>query len=106
MKLLIPLLFLFSFMAFAQQARVLIVDPDIDASELKDYQVDRPKLHNSLPDREEREEFLAGVEEVKDYDELQKDIFFMDIKSKSLKDLQKKYPDISPVVLKKLKGKK
>ena len=106
MKFLIPLLFLFSFAAFAQQARVLIVDPDIDANELKGVKIDRPQLHNSLPDREDREELLAGVEEVKDYDELQKDILFMDLKSKSLKDLQKKYPDISPAVLKKLKGKK
>ncbi len=110
MKFLIPLLvlflFIFSFKASSQQVRALILDPDIDTKKLKQYKIERPELYNSLPDRAEREKLLAGITVVKEYDELQKDILFMDLKSKSLKELQKKYPKISKLELQQLKGKK
>ncbi len=106
MKFLIPLLFTFSFMAYAQQAKVLIVDPDIDASELKGHKIERPQQAYSLPDREEREDLFAGFDAVKNYDELQKDILFMDLKSKSIKELRKKYPELQVSDLKKMKEKR
>lgn len=106
MKFLIPLLLTFSFVAFAQQAKVLIVDPDIDASELKGHKIERPAQAYSLPDREEREDLFAGFDAVKNYDELQKDILFMDLKSKTIKQLQKKYPELMVSDLKKMKEKR
>ncbi len=103
MKFLFLLLLSFSSLAFAQRAKVLIVDPDIDTTELKDYKIERPELGYSLPDREEREDLFVGFDAVKNYDELQRDILFMDLKSKTLKELKKKYPELLLSDLKKMK---
>jgi len=58
-----------------------------------------------LPSKEERDSLLKGITEVKDWDELDKDIFVMNLKNKSLLNLSKTYPSISTKTLKKLKDK-
>lgn len=110
MKKLIPLLFLVSFTTLAQNqgVQVQIVDQDIDSSSLeKSYAVKRsPKKNNVLPDRELRDEVLKDIKASQKWDELQKDIFFMDLQRKSLPDLVKKYPQIKEAELKFLKDKR
>lgn len=92
----LSLLVAFTLSAYAQKAKVLIVDPDIDAEELKkDYKVQKPAQHYGLPDKAIRDEVLGGIDSVAKWDELKKDIFFMDLKSKSLKELKVKYPEVS-----------
>lgn len=92
----------------AQRANVTILDPDIDSKELKQhFNVNRGSTHvSSLPDRDLRDEVLSGVETVQNWDELKKDIFFMDLKSKSLGDLQKKYPELTLAEIKSLKDRR
>lgn len=108
MKLfLLPLLLLFAFAAFAQKAKVLIVDPDIETVELeKDFEIQRPAHHYALPDKKVRDKVFEGVESLKKYDELKKDILFMDLQSKSLKEIQDKYPEIPASDLKTMMGRK
>lgn len=108
MKLfLLPLLLLFTFGAFAQKAKVLIVDPDIETVELeKDFEIQRPAHRYALPDKKVRDEVFEGLESVKRYDELKKDILFMDVQSKSIQELKEKYPDIPASDLKIIMGRK
>lgn len=107
MKLFIgPLLILMS-SAYAQKAKVLIVDPDIETKELeKNFEVQRPSHPYSLPSKQKRDEVFEGIESLKNYDELKKDILFMDLKSKSIKEIKAKYPDLSPQDLKIIMGRK
>lgn len=97
MKLLIlSLLLMILIPAYAQRAKVLIVDPDVETKDLEqDYEVQRPRQPYALPNKEIRDEVFAGIESVKKYDELKKDILYMDLQSKTLPELKKKYPDIS-----------
>ena len=93
---------------FAQKAHITILDPDIDSKEIKrNFNVHRGSTHkSSLPDRDLREEVLSGVELIEAWDELKKDIFFMDLKSKSIADLQKKYPELTIAEIKLLKDRR
>ena len=97
-----------SSLTYAQKAKVLIVDPDIDATELeKDFEVQRPaKPHNVLPDKDLRDEVLSVVKTVQGWDELKKDILFMDLKSKDLKQLTEKYPELKESELKGLQDRR
>ena len=96
MKFLSLFLLLISVSAFAQKANVLIVDPDVDATELeKDFNVQRPAQAYALPDKEERDLVFRGIKSIAGYDELKKDILFMDLKKKAPADLMKKYPELS-----------
>jgi hypothetical protein len=110
MKKLTPLLFLVSFTTLAQNqgVQVQVVDEHIDSSSLEGrYQVQRTaKKSNALPDRELREEVLKDVKAVQKWDELKKDIFFMDLERKSLPELVKKYPELKESELKFLKDKR
>lgn len=107
MKKLITTLVLFSFTTLAQ-VQVQIVDENIDASSLQDrYQVQREiKKSQTLPARELRDEVLKDVKVIQKWDELKKDIFFMDLERKSLAELVKKYPEIKEAELKFLKDKR
>lgn len=110
MKILISLLFFTSLQALAQNqgVKVHIVDPDIDDSSLKDkYQVTRTAIKsNTIPDRDLREKFLKDVSSTQNWDELKKDIFYMDLKNKSIKQLVKKYPEFKKSELQDLKNKR
>jgi hypothetical protein len=105
MKALVFLLFLINVrVSFAQKAKVLIVDPSLDSKEFKKkYQVERPQIFNSLPDKKLRDQTLAGVKNISSWDEVKKDIFYMDLKKKDLKVLEERYPEIDKLDLKKLK---
>ncbi len=108
MKTLLIVILCFSYTALAQ-VQVQVVDPEVDTSELeqKGYKVTREENEfSSLPDKEKRDLLLNGLPTAKDWDELQKDIFYMDLKSKTLEQLSKKYPDISKARLKQLKVKR
>ncbi len=110
MKKLIPFLILASFTTLAQNegVKVQIVDENIDSSSLeKSYQVSRHRdSSTSLPDRDLREEVLKDIKAIQKWDELKKDIFFMDLGSKSIKELVQKYPEIKESELKFLKDKR
>ncbi len=108
MKTLLIVILCFSYATLAQ-VQVQVVDPEVDTSELqqKGYQVTRGENEfSSLPDKTKRDSLLEGLAVAKDWDELQKDIFYMDLKSKTLDQLEKKYPDISKDRLKQLKVKR
>lgn len=99
-------LILISFHSFAQKAQVTILDPDINSEELQnEFDVHYGSTHvSSLPDRETREEVFEGIKSIKKWDELKKDIFFMDLKSRSIQDLQSRYPELSVKEIKTLKS--
>ena len=109
MKILIIFtLFICTTQAFAQRANVTILDSEVESKELeRNFNVRRGSTHkSSLPDRDFREEVLSGVETVQKWDELKKDIFFMDLKSKSLAELKKKYPELTLAEIKSLKDRR
>ncbi len=99
------LLLILSPWALAQKAHVIILDPNIDSKELeKNFHVHRGSTHvSSIPDRKLRNSFLSDVDKVQKWDELKKDIFFIDLKNKDLSTLKKKYPEFSKTELKSLK---
>jgi hypothetical protein len=90
------------------QVKVQIVDPDVDSSTLeKDYEVSRKSTQaDSIPSKEARDEIFVNIKSIKKWDELKKDIFFMDLKSKSISELSAKYPEFSQSDLKSLKAKR
>lgn len=90
-----------------QGVKVFIVDENIDSSSIeKKYEVTKQvELPNVLPDRQKREKVFRSIDIPKDWDELSKDIFYSDLKSKSIRDLTKKYPNFKEEDLKNLKGK-
>lgn len=104
-KSLITLSLLFTSFVFAQKADLIVIDPDMDASSLKDnFNVHYGSTaQNSLPDLDQRDSLLFSVKETHKWDELKKDIFYMDLKSKPLDYLESKYPEIKSSDLKKLK---
>ena len=107
MKILLFIMLFSSTISWAQ-VKVQIVDPDVDSSTLeKDFEVSRKSTQaNSLPSKETRDEIFIGIKSVKKWDELKKDIFYMDLKSKSLSELAIKYPEIADRDLKILKAKR
>ncbi len=97
---------LFSLGAYAQ-VQVQIVDPEIDASTFQEdgYKVEtKATPHNVLPEIETRDNFLSGIKIPAKWGQLEKDIFYMDLKSKSLEKLQIKYPEFPSKQLKELKA--
>jgi hypothetical protein len=86
--------------------QIQIIDPNIDSSSLqKKYQVSKDKASfTSLPNKKIRDKFLGSFLAPVSWDETQKDIFYMDIKSKSLDELMEKYPELPKLELAKLKG--
>lgn len=107
MKTFIALVFISS-SVFAQKA--VLLEEGASSPELeKSHKVQKPvSPRNSLPARAEREQFFADnwKEGLKDYDELEKDLLYMDLKSKTILELSKKYPELSPKELESLKTKR
>lgn len=102
------LLVLFSLSAIAQ-VQIQVVDPSLDMTPLKEdnYKINTERKDaNVIPNKTLRDDFFSGVELPKSWDELDKDIFYMDLKSKSLDKLKKKYPQLDAKQLKKLKAKR
>jgi hypothetical protein len=109
MKTLI-LLSLLSLPALAEEPKAILLDEGATSSEL-DKRHDVQKAippRNILPDRAEREQFFADnwKDGMKDYDELEKDLLYMDLKSKTILELKSKYPELSPKELEELKTKR
>jgi hypothetical protein len=90
------------------KARVLVIDQNIDTTELtKDYIVEKAAPSKlEVPDLNDRDMFFEGVIFPEYWDDLKKDIFYLELKSKSLSDLMIKYPDLKASDIKILKGKK
>ncbi len=107
MKTLIALVF-FSSTVFAQNA--VLTDEGASSPELeKTSKVQKPvSPRNILPGRAEREQFFTDnwKEGLKDYDELEKDLLYMDLKSKTILELRQKYPELTPKELEELQTKR
>lgn len=97
MKKILYLFFAYSIIAQAQDksVKVQVFDPDIDSRSLEEkYQVNNnPNTFSSLPNKKERDKVLSSYPLTNKWDELKKDIFFMDIKNKALEELISKYPE-------------
>lgn len=114
MKNLILISFLFiPFSLFAQSQtghpQLIVIDPHMDASELKgEFNIQKPrKSSTGLPTKYERDMFFTEHDsKMVGWDELKKDIFFMDLKIKSVTDLHQKYPEFGLKELKEIKGKR
>jgi hypothetical protein len=108
-SLLLLTLMTFSSAGFAQKAELTVLDPNIETSELNPhFNVHHGSTHtSSIPNKADRDLLLVQFEKkTAGWDQLKKDIFYMDLSSKTLKDLSKKYPDFSPKELKELKWKR
>ena len=100
------LLILFLSSSYAQT--VMLVDESIDPSPIQDtFKIEKGSTYkSSLPDRTEREAFFDENKTIQKWDEAKKDIFYMDLLSKDLKQLSQKYPEISPTDLAKMKARR
>lgn len=113
MRNLFILVFLISTSIHAQtqsgKARVLVIDKNTDTTELeKKYVVEKPAPSNFVvPDLNERDKFFEGIKFPDNWDDLKKDMFYIELKSKSksVEDLIKKYPELKESDIKNLKGK-
>lgn len=96
--------------AFAQEPKAVLLDEGATSDELdKTHEVQKPAPPgNILPGRSEREQFFAEnwKDGLKDYDELEKDLLYMDLKSKTILELKKKYPEFTARELEELKTKR
>jgi hypothetical protein len=104
-------LFLFTLLSFAaySQVQIQVVDPDVDPAsfEREGYQVQsKPSHYNVIPEMDKRDTLFQGVKLPAKWDQLDKDIFYMDLKSKSMDQLKLKYPNLSEKLLKDLKAKR
>lgn len=91
---------------YAGKAKLVIVDPNLDPEEFgEDFDV-QSKRDTKLPDKNERDDFLSGLKQAQDWDEWEKDLFYMELQYKSLDDLVRKYPDFTRKELKNLKEKR
>lgn len=93
--------------AYAGKAKLVIVDPNIDPEAFgEEFEIQSTERDSKLPDKNLRDDFLSGLPQIKDWDEWDKDLFYMELQYKSLDDLVRKYPDFSRKELKKLKEKR
>jgi hypothetical protein len=109
MKSLILLILLsYPLLVSAQKPHVIAVDPTDDLSALTpSFKVDNQvPFESHLPSREERDAYLKEIPETQSWDELQKDIFYEDLKSKSFEALLQKYPSINSSDLRSLHNRK
>ena len=101
---------LLSTSVFAEEPKAVLLEEGAESPILdKNHNIQKPvSPRNILPARAEREQFFADnwKEGLKDYDELEKDLLYMDLKSKTILELKKKYPELSPKELEELKTKR
>ncbi len=109
MKILIPFLFL-SFSAVADEPKAILLDKDATSEELEKTNKVQKAIppRNILPARAEREQFFTDnwKDGLKDYDELEKDLLYMDLRTKTILELKQKYPELSAKELEELKTKR
>ena len=105
--IIVALSLVFTTSVLAQKAKVILLDDHIKSEKLEDnFDIETPQKNEILPDMHMRDSLLGKASPFNQWDELKKDIFYMDLKSKSLSDLEKKYPEVSKNELKKLKEKR
>jgi hypothetical protein len=104
------LVLMFSLPAIAEEPKAILLDEGATSSELdKSHEVQKARPpRNILPGRAEREQFFTDnwKDGLKDYDELEKDLLYMDLKSKTVLELKSKYPELSPKELEELQTKR
>lgn len=104
--LLILLAIAFSFSAFAQKVKVHVVDPYLDPSSLEgEYNVTSGSPASALPDIGERDAFFHGVPQAKDWDDWERDKFYVYLQKKSVSEMHQRYPQFTVDELKALKEK-
>jgi hypothetical protein len=103
----LKLLILLFVLPVFSQVKVQVIDPELDTTPFEgNYQVSRKEeTFSSLPSKKERDKLLSQIAATKDWDELKKDLFYMDLNSKKMEQLKIKYPEIPVQELRKLKGK-
>ncbi len=104
------LVMMFSLSAFAEEPKAILMDEGATSPELdKTHNVQKAKPpRNILPGKAERDQFFADnwKDGLKDYDELEKDLLYMDLKSKTILELKAKYPELTARELEELKTKR
>lgn len=97
----------FSAVKAQNKAELFLVDQDIDASALDDqFNISKDQASIKVFPRKEIVDALLNEEEfARDWDELQKDIFYMNLKIRDMSYLKNKYPDIPKNKLIELKNK-
>jgi hypothetical protein len=108
MKALVLFLLLIANAYAEKKPQVLLIDEDIDGKVLeRDFDVRRGSTHkSSIPDRQKREELLKGVKETQKWDELAKDIFYVDLEKRDMNELKRRYPSVPEATLRALKEKR
>lgn len=99
---------IFSHYAFAQKAKMLVVGPKTETQRaIKEFDVEyaEPQLQ-ILPEKIKRDAFLKNINQSKKWDEIRKDIFYMQLLSRSISELKAKFPEFSEIELKSLKEKR
>lgn len=106
--MILPLITFMISTAQAQKAQLLVIDPDIDSSELEEnFNVQRGStFKSSIPEKSDRDAVLKAVPKTQEWDELEKDIFYMDLGRKSVEELKKQYPSLSLKEIKILKDRR
>lgn len=95
--------------ALAQSPQVQVVNPDIKASDFPNTVKIHPpaKGGHMVPAKEKREKFFAQFPGAKphmeDWDELQKDLFWLHLRTKEPPELKKKYPGFPETQLKQMR---
>lgn len=107
MKLGLIFILLISQTVLAQgKPKVLVLDPDMDSKELDStFEVQRPSDFTALPKKEDRDLLFEGNKKIAKFDELKKDILYVDLRTKSVEEVKKKYPELNEQEIKFLKGK-
>lgn len=89
------------------KANLFVVDQEIEADSLADqFTISKEQADLKVfPKKEIIDAFLENEEFARDWDELEKDIFYMNLKTRKMDYLKKKYPHISSEKLRELKSK-
>lgn len=89
----------------SSKAKLLIVDPAINPKQLEnEFAIERPEVRkSSLPSLELRDKIFEGINKISDWDETEKDLLYVRIKSRNMKEIKKIYPELSSEEIKKMK---
>jgi hypothetical protein len=76
--------------------KIIFINKDIDGKEFaKKYDIEKPmEPLNVIPDLQERDDFFSGMKFPESWDDLNKDMFYIDVHQRPLSFLIEKYPEI------------
>jgi hypothetical protein len=88
--------------------KILFLNQNINTKELTgNYDLEKPEgPTNVMPDLAERDSFFSGINFPASWDDLNKDIFYVEIHQRPLSYLIKKYPEIKKEDIARLKENK